>query len=120
MQPGEYQDAEGAVLRGELERGARWLLLAPCTPPARAAAVASAKHFGCRCWYRYVKLDSLCLGGSCECIHRLSVGFAGWDITFLGKTSKTDHGKSNLAEEGSVLAAGSRSLVMTPCLQMAA
>lgn len=119
MQPGEYRDSEGAVLRGELERGAVAAARA-LHPPARAAAVASAKHFGCRCWYRYVKLDSLCLGGLCECIHRLSVGFAGWDITFLGKTSKTDHGKSNLAEEGSVLAAGSRSLVMTPCLQMAA
>lgn len=38
-------------------------LLSPCTPLAWAAAVASVQHFGCSCWYRYVKLDSLCLGG---------------------------------------------------------
>lgn len=24
----------------------------------------------------------------------------GWEMMFLGKTSKTDHSKSNLAEEG--------------------
>lgn len=48
---------------GELERGMPRLLLSPCAPPAWAAAVASVQHFGCSCWYRYVKLDSLCFGG---------------------------------------------------------
>jgi len=84
----------------ELERGMLWLLLSPCTPLAWAAATASVQHFSCSCWYRYVKLDSLCFAGSHECIHRLVVGFWGWEIVFLAKTSKTDHSKSNLAEEG--------------------
>lgn len=35
-----------------------------------------------------------------ECIHRLIVGFKGWEIVVLGKkTSKTDQTKSNLTEE---------------------
>lgn len=47
-----------------------------------------------------MKLDSLCFGGHMKCIHRLIVGLGGWEIMFLGKTSKTDHSKSNLTEEG--------------------
>lgn len=42
---------------------------------------------------------SLCVLGSHECIHRLIVGFRGWEIAVLGKTSKTDQTKSNLVEE---------------------
>lgn len=46
---------------------------------------------------------SLCVLGSHECIHRLIVGFRGWEIAVLGKkkknTGKTDQAKSNLTEE---------------------
>ena len=37
---------------------------------------------------------SLCVLGSHECIHRLIVGFRGWEIAVLGKTSKTDQEQS--------------------------
>lgn len=83
----------------ELEHGMLWPLLSPCASPAWAAAMASVWHFGCSCGYRYVKLDSLCFGVSHECIHRPMVGFwGGWEIIFLGQTSKTYHSKSNLSE----------------------
>lgn len=51
---------------------------------------------------RYVKLDSLCFGGGHMNVYTdwsLVLG-TGWEMMFLGKTSKTDHSKSNLAEEG--------------------
>lgn len=107
----------------ELEHGMLWLLLSPCASPAWAAAMASVWYFGCSCGYRYVKLDSLCFGVSHECIHRLMVFLGGWEIIFLGQTSKAYHSKSNLTKEGNggssscclpfVLAIGAMNLVMT-------